>query len=570
MSDASNERTFLADHGKTDYVIVVAADASPSEAHAAQELKAFLDQSTGAQFAIIPDSDPPGAREIMVGQSRHTKMLAIGAVPADLGDEEFAIKSIRGHLVIAGGRRRGTLYGVYEFLERFVGCRWFRADVSSIPRHDVLALRPITMRKRTKLEYREPYCTEFRDGDLAARNRANSSAANLGEQHGGKVTYGPFVHTFEHLLPVAEHFSEHPEWYSEIDGTRTSDHTQLCLTNPEVLERMIEGVRDWIRRMPEATIFSVSQNDWLNPCQCEKCREIDEQEGSHAGSLLQFVNQVAEAIEEEAPHVAIDTLAYQYTRTPPKTIRPRQNVIVRLCSIECCFAHPLESCPENASFVEDIRGWSAIADRLYVWDYVTNFHNYVMPWPNLNVLGPNVRFFARNNVVGLFEQGNYSAGGGGEMADLRGYVLAKLLWDPNVDEEAVRQEFLDGVYGKAAPHIAEYLDLIHEPTADPNMHMHIFCDVDSPHITGTVILRADIALGKALAAAESDEVRRRVEVARLPVDYVGIRRMADDDPARRTLLDRFVAIAEREGITNISEQCTIDRWVEKGARDPSA
>src|SRR5439155_438422 len=181
--------------------------------------------------------------------------------------------------------------------------------------------------------------------------------------------------------------------------------------------------------------ISVSQNDTINYCQCEQCKALDDAEGSPAASLLKFVNAVAEAIEPDHPNVRIDTLAYQYTRKPPKTIRPRRNVIVRLCSIECCFAHPLETCPaqENRRFRDDIVAWGPVAPLLYVWDYTTDFGHYQQPFPNFDVLQSNVRFFVKHGVKSLFEQGNYSGGGGGEMEPLRTYVLAKLLWNPDTD-----------------------------------------------------------------------------------------------------------------------------------------
>jgi len=321
--------------------------------------------------------------------------------------------------------------------------------------------------------------------------------------------------------------------------------------------------------MPDATIFSVSQNDWKNWCECPKCKAIDDCEGTPHGSILQFVNRVAQAIEKEAPHVAIDTLAYWYSRKPPRTLRPRPNVIIRLCSIECCFGHPLESsCEANVKFAQDIREWSKIAERLYIWDYVTNFHNYMMPWPNFGVLGPNVRFFARHNVKGIFEQGSYANGGGGEMAEMRAYVLAKLLWNPEVDERKVRDEFIDGVYGNVAGLVRAYHDLIHGPTSDPNVHLHIFCDVNNPHLTDQIVRRGDELLSEAEAKAGSAELRRRVEIAHMPVHYVRIRKMDKDDPARARLLERFLAVAKREGFQYVSEQHTIEAWVEHGAVEP--
>src|SRR5204862_1361397 len=213
----------------------------------------------------------------------------------------------------------------------------------------------------------------------------------LTEKHGGAYTvYFPFVHSFDALVP-RELYAGHPEYFPLINGTRATGYVQRCLSNPDVLRISIERVRQWIKEHPEATIISVSQNDTINNCQCEQCKAVDDAEGSPAGSLLKFVNAVAEAIEKDHPNVRIDTLAYQYTRKPPKTIRPRPNVIVRLCSIECCFAHPLESCPssENHRFRDDIIAWQPVAPLLYVWDYTPNFGHYQQPFPNWDALQPN-------------------------------------------------------------------------------------------------------------------------------------------------------------------------------------
>ena len=275
-----------------------------------------------------------------------------------MGPEGFTMRTVGRDLVLAGGRQRGTMYAVYTFLDEKLGCRWFSSKVSQIPAQDDIRFAPFEVTFRPKLEYREPFYTDAFDADYAARNRANSSSARLGPERGGRVQYSHFVHTFYDLLPPAEFFAAHPEYFSEINGQRTADHAQLCLTNPAVLRIATERVRRWIAEAPEANIYSVSQNDWHGWCTCPNCAALDEREGSHSGTVLNFANSIAEAIERDHPDKAIDTLAYQYTRKPPKTIRPRPNVIVRLCSIECCFAHPLESCPVNASFRSDIVGWS--------------------------------------------------------------------------------------------------------------------------------------------------------------------------------------------------------------------
>ncbi|MCK7480528.1 MAG: DUF4838 domain-containing protein [Candidatus Moduliflexus flocculans] len=222
----------------------------------------------------------------------------------------------------------------------------------------------------------------------AARNKANGTRAGGDALRGGRQVYEGFVHTFYTLIPPGKYFDAHPEWFSEIDGRRTATNAQLCLTErghaPGAGHRTSS---ERLRANPEATIASVSQNDCFGNCTCPKCRAVDEEEGGPAGSLLRFVNAVAADLEAEFPQVAFDTLAYQYTRKPPRLVRPRPSVIVRLCSIECSFARPLDD-PKNKAFFDDLDGWSKIAGRLYIWDYTTDFSHYVQPHPNYGVLAP--------------------------------------------------------------------------------------------------------------------------------------------------------------------------------------
>jgi len=148
-------------------------------------------------------------------------------------------------------------------------------------------------------------------------------------------------------LAMAALFKEHPEYFPESKGKRISGYVQRCLSNPDVLKPAIAGVRRWIKEHPEANIISVSPNDTINNCQCAPCQALDDAGGTPAASLLKFVNVIAADIERDYPNVRLDTLAYQYTHKPPKTIRPRRNAIIRLCSIKCCFAHPLDTCPSK-------------------------------------------------------------------------------------------------------------------------------------------------------------------------------------------------------------------------------
>jgi len=416
----------IAERGRPLAEIVVAPEATATEKYAAEELGFFLHLMVGAPIPVAPEFPAAGrhfSRDGYIGLSEHPQgamyyHLLVGEGAVRLADPDFRSASLKPEevlvrqkgraLLLVGGSPRGTLYAVTTFLES-LGCRWWTPTAWRIPRMPTLTALPIEIRYAPPLEYREPFWYAAFDPDWAARNKANGTRAGGDDRHGGRHVYEGFVHTFYSIIPPDRYFAAHPEWFSEIKGVRTSENAQLCLTNEEMRREFVRNLRLRLRDNPAATIASVSQNDCFNPCVCPKCRAVDEEEGSPAGSLLRFVNAVAAAIEPDFPQVAIDTLAYQYSRKPPRLARPRPNVIVRLCSIEGSFARPLDD-PANAPFLEDLRGWAQIAGRLFIWDYTTNFSHYTQPHPNYGVLGPNIRLFAENNVTGVFEQGPTSPG----------------------------------------------------------------------------------------------------------------------------------------------------------------
>lgn len=505
--------TIVAD-GSSDYVIVRPLASSPSQVYAAEELQRFVRAMTGVELLIATDDGPLPPKAILLGATRHTAGVLGGSPDASaLGDDGFHLRTAGEYLCIIAGPVRGALYGVYELLERYWGCRWYASFHSVIPLHTSLSLPDIDDAQAPAFAMREPYWWEMRDGDYAARSRANGTGMQLEERHGGKIRFGGglFVHTFYRLVPPDEFFADHPEYYSLIDGERQIGYSQLCLTNPDVLRIVTERVLAAIRSDPTARLFSVSQNDWDGHCQCDACMEIEEREESPAGPLIHFVNQVAEAVEAEFPDVWIETLAYQYTRKPPKTIRPRHNVVPRLCTIECDFSLPLDESayPQNVRFVEDIRGWSAITDKLYVWDYTTNFHNYVGPHPNFPAIPGNIRFFRDNRVVGLFEQGA-NEGPHAEFGELRSWLIAKLLWNPDQPVEPLLDDFFAGYYGAAAGPIRQYFDELQTLALDPEITVRIFDALRGRWLTREFVERAEALWTEAerLAADDPDLLRR--------------------------------------------------------------
>lgn len=481
---ATAEELVLAARGQpAACTIVRAAAASPSQVYAAEELQRFTEQLTGVKLPIATDEQPLPARAVVLGDTRFTAEL-LGA-PADLkalGEDGFRLVRRGERLLVLGGPVRGALYGTYELLERFGGCRWYSSWHSVIPRRDALAVPALDETQIPAFALREPFWFDLFNGDLAARNKCNGNAMRLDARHGGHShRFGGGLgscHTFNALLPPEKYFDAHPEYFSEVKGKRLKEYTQLCLSNPDVLRIVTSNVLERIRKDPGADFYGVSQNDWHNYCTCPACKALDDAEESHAGSMIAFVNKVAEAVEKEYPAVIVETLAYQYTRKPPKTVRPRHNVMPCLCTIECDFAFPIDKSgfKENRAFLDDIRGWAAISPRLYLWDYTTNFHDYLSPFPNVLALQDNVRFFRTNRVDYLFEQGAYQ-GRHGDFAELKAWLLAKWMWNPEQPQEPLLQDFFNGYYGAAAPYVRTYFDALHSFYRDPASHpLRIFED----------------------------------------------------------------------------------------------
>lgn len=338
-SVANSQSLTIVKDGKSNYTIVISPDASLSEHHGAQELQMFLEIISGCFIPIKQDNQEVTGPMILVGQSAALNKIDNTINFADLGDEGLVIKTSGDNLILAGGKLRGTMYAIYTFLEDVLGCRWYSAECSYIPKTATIAVNSLNITQKPAFEYRDLDWFVARDADWSARNRVNSRGAELDPQRGGKVNYLS-VHTFYYLMPAQDFYDNHPEYFSVLGNRkRTWEFGQFCLSNPEVAKVMAVKTIEWMKRAPEGTIYDVSQNDWHEACSCPVCKKTDDAEGSNAASLIYFVNRVAERTEKVYPEKRIGTLAYTFTQIPPLKARPRKNVVVRFAQIRGCDGH---------------------------------------------------------------------------------------------------------------------------------------------------------------------------------------------------------------------------------------
>lgn len=516
----------IVENGRSKYRIMLPEGASPVEKYAARELQTFLKRIGGAELPIVSESDlsdPENAGPgIFLGRT-DTALRRVGEHRLkELGNEGLILKTSGDDLIIAGGffvQPRGTLYGVYALLEDHLGCRWYAPDGEYIPSMNRVAIPPLDETQQPDFEYREPFFHHAFDGAWAVRNRTNGNSAGITAEQGGKVSYSHFVHTFYSLVPPEKYFKDHPEYFSEIAGARVGERAQLCLTNPDVLRIATEQVFKWIEEAPDATIFSVSQNDCGGNCACPKCRALDDAEGTPMGSLLRFVNSIADAVAAKYPGKVIDTLAYTYTEKAPKTLRPRPNVVIRLCHMQpSCDLHPLGKCFWNKNYVRNLKAWNKLSDRIYVWHYVTNFAHYVAPFPNLNAVVKDIPFYYKHGVKGYFGQGSYQSDGG-DMAEIKAWVIAKLLWDTTRDPAELINEFMRGYYGPAAPPIMKDYKALRKRADNSTVHANLYSD-PATYLTKELIELGQTSFDEAEALAAGDPaLLSRVRRARLPVTY---------------------------------------------------
>lgn len=526
----------LLEHGQSEYTIGLAEEADSLEKKAADELQAYLFRITGVRLPVGPVV--PKGRWILVGGASRTPESA-----------DYTIRRVGKNLHISGKTPLQTLECVYVFLEKYAGCSFLAPDAEYIPQQSsirVAADYHYTPTIPYRSVHAEPF---FMYPDYAAKRRVSSQPFPL---------YAPEarVHTFGKFLPPDRFFETHPEYYALVNGVRRP--TQLCLANDTVFQMVHDSVAAIFARNPEARIVSVSQDDNTQYCTCTRCADSDNREGGPAGSMIHFVNRIARAFPERI----ISTLAYQYTRSAPRYVKPEKNVLITLCSIECDRSAPIaEKCRD---FEQDLVEWGKTGAMVGIWDYTTQFTNFLAPFPNLHTLQPNLQLFSRHNTRWVFEQHSYHPS---ELFELRSFLLSSLLWDPQASTDSLTRLFIQRYYGeKAGRYVQQYVDTVHQALQeDKTFFLFLYGDPSqgfSSFLNVQRLRQYDQWFDAALEAVGTDTVlQKRVQVARIGVDFAMLeyyRRNTADFPLSDTqrvtaLLQRFEKSCRDAGAAYINE-----------------
>jgi hypothetical protein len=586
-------------------IIVYSESEAPIE-HAAEEMANFIREMTGVSLDVkknpIIDEKPSIHIGLITDILKNSNLMThikkgkpqFHFDPQELGIEGAYIFLIQpmNHLIITGFTPRAVLYAVYTLCGDIWKCRWLSSDCEYYPKTQCLILPPnFFMISKPAFNYRMTTYIDAMDPEYATRNRFNINffAEDI---HGGKlIDQGRMTHTFYTLMPPNTYFKEHPEYYSllpddegqkkfelktdvtEIENLSKSMKLsrqasgsggwgtvgQLCLTNKDVLDVVVNKVLEWRAEEPGVQGFGVAQNDSAaGYCLCPECMKINKKYGAISGSLIQFVSQVAEKVNEKAPNTQIFTLAYTYSEKPPKNIKSHPMNVVALCHMRpSCDSHPLDSCPKNAPYVENLKGWLKVTQNLVVWHYVVDFAHYLLPFPNLYSLSKDIKWYHENGVKGVLFQGNSSISKGCEFQELKSWLLAKISWDPTKDLWVLVQEFTDIYYGPASKKVQEWLHYINDIVEkDPKKCMDLYSGMETAIITHEIVDHGWKILKDAMKMVENlPEFLDRVELITIGFIYAELLMpyRAQEKQRIDELFAKFSDLCKKHNVTQLAE-----------------
>lgn len=449
FAEGSAEEILFAKDGSSAFCIVYPSSASETVIAAAQELSKYLNQIIGAggtMFPVVPESAFSGGPFISLG---HTA-LAADVDTSGIRDDGYLVHLDYREIYILTADDETIFNGVYGFLEDKMDCMFVREDYDYVPQFPTIYFEPQTYVSNPDFAWRKVFQYEVAQNGWYRKLKNNGAVAEDIEQNAG---WGTWCHSCFTFVPPEEYQATHPEYFSYNEA---GEPAQLCLTNPDIYPIIESKMAQLMAQEPDKKYWDFSLNDNYDYCKCENCARVLEETGSMMGTMLPIINKLAQRF----PDKIISTLAYFYNESVPQGMTCEENVNIVLCPINTgqLYSYKFGNSEKALKTKQLVEQWSAVCQSLMIWDYVVDFQNLLMPYPNFDVQKDNHDFYIENHVREVFHQGSREKND--EMARLRAYVLSRQLWDNSVDVSAVIAKYLNVTYGPAAEYVAEYMDLM--------------------------------------------------------------------------------------------------------------
>jgi len=590
----------IAQNGQSDYGIVVPYYADKSIWAAALDLAAILEEASGAVYPVYTDMLPADGTEIVIGAG-NTRLTDwhLDAIGKDFEAEEYEIRSYEKNVVIIGGPGRGTINGIYGFCQDHIGCRWLTPGCQYVPKKETILFETLQDRQKPAFRWRSTDSAMQWDANWYVRNRFNEYKAWVGgprpssilQQEGDLRTRGMAnawnPHGFQDIPePV---YAAQPEWRAERNGQRVYVKDPVargfCMTNPEFIHWIAEWTKDKIQQDPQVQFVSITNADNDTICQCSSCKMMAEKVGG-SGTYVEFVNQVAQHVSAEFPAVKLVALAYHHTFAP-NPVQVHANVHIVWAPISADYAWGIDQGEVNHTrdYVGQLAHWAKNAPSLGIWLYQYSLDNLIAR-PMLNGAQRTLQVFRDKGINQVFIEMAFgpcqkdSWGTDGDksltayanaedyyrpkkgyksmlfpygMEHLRGYIYARLLWNPAYNLQEGMREFCHIYYGPAGSELAEFALLEediqnYDQTVGPTFkdYAGIHMDLsDVPRMKYEMVQKSHELMEQAIEKVRREPLYgRRTELARMGVDLMLMTRMETKPAVRQEALSRFVSLAE--------------------------
>ena len=428
---------------------------------------ALLSAVSSATVAF--DGDFLGDRAVKFVAGDAVKMLSgmegriVLKKDVSLKERQWHLKSDGTTLTVSGRDEMAVIYGIYTFLEKHMGFRWYAPDVTKKP--DVKGRSFPVVDETASCAYfffdmgvgpEEPA-----DKVWLLRNKQSRDAAfSVGVAQGSPCG----VHTFPKY--VDEIRKTHPELFGVKPSAAKGKACQtLCLTDPKVRELVAEQMIKYIEKdrarksrptYATSVIYDLAQADGASgeQCMCETCASMAEREGSYAGPNIDFCNEVTRRVNAKYPEIKVRTLAYSYVADPPKTVVADENVIVRFCR-----AWIFDPLVKGSPQARDLENWAKHAKTLGIWSYWRTFQGPLYPFVKKRAdIEAEIRFCHENGARHYYGEDEEPILRSFSM--LQHWLLLKMCENPYQSIKPLADEFMSAYYGAAAKPMTEYLDYL--------------------------------------------------------------------------------------------------------------
>ncbi len=566
----------LLENGEVKVTVVYSEGASESLIAAADFMAATIDRmsgSNGVRTAVKKGGE--SGFSIYVGRAANSALIDL----SDVKDDGYKLEIKPEGIYIVGKTDDATRNGIYDFLETHLECMYVSPENTYVPLCPTVKLALEEKTVNPTITWRKVYQYESVQNGWYERLKMNGTIVKEGENSIELYNeWGTWCHSSFEFVPPEKYFDEHPEYYAKFLGKRRYQFnvlgrtfpTHLCYTNEEVYQIAEAELVKRIEANPEVKFWDFSIMDtYFATCRCKECKKFNKEAGSEMGTLLAFLNRLADAIRDDYPDVYLSTLAYQRVKNPPKNMKCAPNLCINVCAFPGTQSYPYSTeggIKASREFAERVVEWGKICDNILVWDYVVNFTHLKLPFPNFEFQKENLEFYLENNIRFVFHQGSREPMD--ENAEMRTYLLSRQLWDKDVDLLALAKKYVAVVYGDAAGLVEEYMDTANAAMIESGADLSLY---DSPkkHKNGYLAPKlTDKYLElteKMLEVAEnSDTVNvKAVEMLRVNALYAKMTDASWNYRAKKAAFEEFKALSEKYNFTKSGEIVEMSRFVEK-------